>query len=206
MTHKQLASLIGTTQNGVEIISREKNSYGKYVYTVRYNGETLTRMRDAVANMIEGKSTRSTVIPKSQQVEVTASNQDRVRTYRFSSKRTAAALTADEICSLQTVAYKRVDDLRSVIKRLEREIDLTLSFLRAESFETERKLLADAEAAKVEAKKRAEKRITILENYISKYDSKIVEAMKIDFQKAQLMLLQKDERIERATALIASLK
>lgn len=206
MTHKELASLIGTTQNGVEIISREKNSYGKYVYTVRYNGETLTRMRDAVANMIEGKVTRSTVIPNSQGVEVTASNKDRVRTYRFSSKKTAAKLTEEEVQNLQAIAYRRVDDLRCMINRLEREIDLTLSFTRVESFETEHKILAAAENEKAEAKKRAEKRIAILENYIAKYDSKIVEAMKIDFQKAQLMLLQKDERIERAAALIASLK
>lgn len=206
MTHKELASLIGTTKNGVEIISREKNSYGKYVYIVRYNGETLTRMRDAVANMIEGKVTRATVIPKSQGVEVTASNKDRVRTYRFSSKKTSAKLTEEEVQNLQAIAYRRVDDLRCMIDRLEREIDLTLSFVRTESFETEYKLLAAAENERAEAKKRAEKRVAILENYIAKYDSKIVEAMKIDFQKAQLMLLQKDERIERATALIASLK
>lgn len=57
----------------------------------------------------------------------------------------------------------------------------------------------------VELKAIKKARIKRLNEYINSYDSRIVEVMKTDMTAAQMMMLNKEERIERARKLIAVL-
>lgn len=209
MTHKELTALIGTVQNGVEIIERIRNDKGKYMYRVRYNGQEFLKYRATVANMIAGTSRKSTVMPKSQRAEVTASNSGNVITYKYNTK----GLSWGDV---QQLAYNKIDSLRAQARRIEREIDLLLTLSSDSSFLQEQEILqkqaeeqaalkkAEQEAKQAEAQRRAD-RAAILQRYIDTYDSKIVSTMLQDMQKGQIMLLQKQERINRAQAIIAEL-
>lgn len=197
MTHTQLASLVGTTTtNGVTIVSREKNHYGEWVYTIIHEGATRQMMKTPLSNLIEEKVTRSTINAKGKHVS-DASDKGTNVTYKVTRN-----MGREDV---QTFAFSRVDVLRATIARAEREIDLLLTFTRDASFVQEAAIM-DAQRAEAEAKKaQRAARVAILERYVSSYDARIVDALKKDVQRAQLMLLQKDERIARANALIASL-
>lgn len=209
MTHKELSALVGTTQNGVEIVERIRNDKGKYVYRVRYNGQEFIKYRTTVANMIAGTARESTVTPKSQRAEATASNNGRIVTYKYNTK----GLSWRDV---QQLAYNKIDNLREQARRIEREIDLLLTLSSDDSFWQEQEVLkaqaeeqaaakkAAQEAKQAEAQRKAN-RIAILQRYIDTYDSKIVSTMLQDMQKGQVMLLQKQERINKAQTLIAEL-
>lgn len=208
MTHKELTSMIGTTQNGVTIVGREKNASGKYVYRVRYNGQEFIKYRATVANMIQGRSRAVSVVPKSQHV-TTASNKGKVITYRFNTRGMSRS-------DVQAIAYRRIDAIRDEIRRLEREADLTLTLIRDAAFDIEQAIL-QAQAEEQAAAKKAEQerrqaeaqrmanRAAILQRYIDTYDSRVVNTMLKNMQQGQVLLLQKAERISRAQALIAEL-
>lgn len=198
MTHTQLAALIGTTTtNGVTIVSREKNHYNEWTYTIIHEGVTRQMMKTPLSNLIEGKATRATINAKGKHVS-DASDKGVNVTYKVTRK------TSDN-AQIRVNALQRVDALRREIMHAEREIDLLLTFTRVKAFYLEARH-DDALRAEAEAKKaRNASRVAILEKYVSSYDARIVDALKKDVQRAQLMLLQKDERIARANALIASL-
>lgn len=197
MTHTQLASLVGTTTtNGVTIVSREKNHYGEYVYTIIHEGATRQMMKTPLSNLIEGKTTRTTIDAKGKHVS-DASNKGANVTYRVTRN-----MGREDV---QNIAFSRVDVLRATIARAEREIDLLLTFTRDASFVQEAAIMDAQKAQKDAQKARNASRVAMLERYVSSYDARIVDALKNDVQRAQMMLLQKDERIARANALIASL-
>jgi hypothetical protein len=197
MTHTQLAALIGTTTtNGVTIVSREKNHYGEYVYTIIHEGMTREMMKTPLSNLIEGKTTRTTISAKGKHVS-DASDKGTNVTYKVTRKSTPD--------TIRHTAFMRINDLRREMERMNREIDLLVAFTSYESFNKENAIM-DAQRAEAEAKKvQRAARVAILEKYVSSYDARIVDALKNDVQRAQMMLLQKDERIARANALIASL-
>lgn len=197
MTHTQLAGLIGTTTtNGVTIVSREKNHYNEWVYTIIHEGMARQMMKTPLSNLIEGKTTRTTIDAKGKHVK-DASNKGANVTYRVTRN-----MGREDV---QNIAFSRVDVLRATIARAEREIDLLLTFTRDASFVQELTIMDAQKAQKDAQKARNASRVAMLERYVATYDARIVDALKKDVQRAQVMLLQKDERIARANALIASL-
>lgn len=197
MTHTQLASLVGTTTtNGVTIVSREKNHYGEWVYTIIHEGATRQMMKTPLSNLIEGKVTRSTINAKGKHV-LDASDKGTNVTYKVTRKSTPDTIRHN--------AFMRINDLRREMERMQREIDLLVAFTSYESFNQENAIM-DAQRSEAEARKaRNAARVAILERYMATYDARIMDALKKDMQRAQIMLLEKDERMARANALIASL-
>ena len=205
--------LVSAYENGEEmnvnghtlsVTDMYQNSSGEWKYNViidkgMMSGRYLCHIRQACGQAERTTKRTPTVVPKSQKAEKTAANVDKTITRRYSFK----GLSVEDT---QKLAYQRVDILREEQKRIEREIDLLLTFTREESMEKERKILQARETAANGRKRDLKARAERLQAYIDTYSKRIGDTMLSEqFEKAQILVATQAARMSRAQMLIAEL-
>lgn len=183
-------------------------SAGHYRFDGSINGEQFERKSYShFAGMLEtGKvnvrtskrSKSSTVVPKTQKVEITANNKDVNVTLRFKK--------GGDIERIHKIADTKIDVLRAQQQRIEREIDLLLTFASYKSFAKESAVLQAREESVTNRRRIIDARITRLQSYIDTYAKRVGDVMLLgNIEKAQMLVATKDARLKRAQELIAEL-
>lgn len=210
LTRKDLASayengeVMNVNGHMLAITAMYQNGSGEWKYDVIVDNEAmpgryLCHIRTACGQAERTTKRTSTVVPKSQKAEKTAANVDRTTTRRYSFKGLSDEQTRE-------MAYQRVDVLREEQKRIEREINLLLTFTREECLEKERKVLQARETAANGRKRDLKARAERLQAYIDTYAKRIGDTMLSgQFEKAQILVATQAARSARAQMLIAEL-
>ena len=195
-------SILTVNGHSLTVESINKTDSGKQRFTVCVDGQKYENLYlKGVQNLlgITEKSGQSTVVPKSQKAEKTASNIDKTVTRRYSFK----GLSVEDT---QKLAFARVDALRDEINRAEREISLLLAFSNIESMIQEQNILKARETAANNRKRDVQARVNRLQSYIDTYAKRVGDTMLSgNIEKAQLLVATQAARLSRAQALIAEL-
>ena len=197
--------VLSINNHDVRVFSTSQTAGGKERFSVEIDGKNYDFARYQAIQKLLGigasSTTKrtSTVVPKSQRAEKTAANVDETITRRYSFK----GLSVEDT---QNLAYQRVDRLREEQLRIEREINLLLTFTREESIEKERMILQAAETAANGRKRDLKARAERLHAYIDTYAKRIGDTMLSgQFEKAQILVATQAARMSRAQILIAQL-
>lgn len=194
--------IVVVNAHDVRVLSTSQTTGGKERFTVDIDGQKYESVRfQKIQKLVDIETSKqtSTIVPKSQRAEKTASNIDKTVTRRYSFK----GLSIEDT---QNLAYQRIDMLREEQKRIEREIDLLLTFTRDECIENEIKILQARETAANNRKRDLHARVNRLQNYIDTYAKRVGDTMLSgNIEKAQLLVATQANRLSRAQALIAVL-
>lgn len=186
----------------VRVLSTSQTAAGKERFTVEIDGQKYESARfQKIQKLVDIETSKrdSTIVPKSQKADLTASNVDKVITKRYSFK----GLNPEDT---QKLAFARVDALRDAINRSEREISLLLAFSSIESLIQEQNVLKARETAANGRKRDLQARVARLQSYIDTYAQRIGNTMLSgNLEKAQLLVATQAARLSRAQALIALL-
>lgn len=195
-------AIVVVNAHDVKVLSTSQTTGGKERFTVEIDGQKHENARfQKIQKLVDIETSKrtSTIVPKSQRAEVTASNIDKTVTRRYSFK----GLSVEDT---QKIAFARVDALRNEINRAEREISLLLAFSNIESMIQEQNILKARETAASNRKRDVQARVKRLQNYIDTYAKRVGDTMLSgDIEKAQLLVATQANRLSRAQALITML-
>lgn len=195
-------AIVVVNEHNVRVLSISQTTGGKERFTVDIDGQKYESARfQKIQKLVDIETSKrtSTIVPKSQRAEKTASNIDKTVTRRYSFK----GLSVEDT---QKIAFLRVDELRTEQRRIEREINLLLTFTRDECIENERKILQARETAANNRKHDVQARVKRLQSYIDTYAKRVGDIMLSgDIERAQLLVATQANRLARAQALISVL-